>query len=125
MCKRTLDNIDMAAAQERPRYRDRFNSYSLPLTLESDDMTDDTEEYFYAKPGNAIDIRFSQAEYKTIVIHAPSGQEYWLNMVDGKLETGGDLPMTEAAEIFFKEVKRVAEQCTNKSVGSDPTDIEA
>ena len=57
---------------------------------------------------NPIPFDPSQAEYKTIVIHNASGQEYWLNMVDGKLETGGDLPMTEAAVIFFDEVKRIA-----------------
>lgn len=50
-----------------------------------------------------------QADFKTIVIHNVVGQEYWLNLVGGKLETGGDLPMTEAAEIFFKEVKRIAD----------------
>lgn len=45
---------------------------------------------------------------KTILIKNEEGQEYWLNFVDGKLEVGGDLPMSEAAEIFFAEVKRIA-----------------
>lgn len=51
-----------------------------------------------------------QIHSKTIVIFNASGQKYWLDMVDGKLETGGELPMTEAAKIFFDEVKRIAEQ---------------
>lgn len=45
---------------------------------------------------------------KTIIIKNKEGQEYWLNFVDGKLDVGGNLPMSEAAEIFFAEVKQIA-----------------
>jgi len=47
--------------------------------------------------------------HKTIVIHNSAGQVCWLNFENDKLETGGNLPMSEAAQIFFDEVKRIAE----------------
>lgn len=52
---------------------------------------------------------------KTIQIKSKSGQVYWLDLVDGILTQGGDLPMTEAAQLFFVELQRIADNL-NRSV---------
>lgn len=47
-------------------------------------------------------------EAPTIVVCNHDGKTYNLKFKDGKLDAWGDLPLTEAATIFFEEVKRIA-----------------
>jgi hypothetical protein len=56
---------------------------------------------------------------KTICIDNGKGQRLTLDLVDGVLTQGGDLPMDEGAKIFFKELQRVAalQQAITKSEG--------